>query len=75
MSASKTESSRMLTIQAAAAEMGISVDTVRRRLREGAFSAVRCGGRTLIHRASLDAYIASLPAVGAAGATLNPVRA
>ncbi len=67
MSAAQSSPPLLMTVQAAAAALSVSADTIHRRLRDGALTAVRCGGRTLIRRDVLEAYIDSLPAAGGGG--------
>lgn len=49
----------MLTRRAAAAALSISTKSVDRRVREKALTAVRCGRRTLIARASVIDFLAA----------------
>lgn len=52
---------RGLSVEAVAGELGLSIPTVWRKIREGSLKAVKCGGRTLVMRQELERFIESLP--------------
>jgi excisionase family DNA binding protein len=49
--------SRLLTLAAAADELGVSTRTLRRRIAEGAVPAFRYRRIVRVHRTDLDRYI------------------
>lgn len=53
----------MLSVPAAAAEFGVSVKTIRRRISEGHLSALRMRGSSMIRirRSDLDKLFAPIP--------------
>lgn len=53
--------SRLLSIQDAAKELGVTTRTVYNRLDSGAIQGRKEGRRTVIERAELERYIAELP--------------
>jgi excisionase family DNA binding protein len=57
--------SENITLQEAAVILGVSVDTVRRRIAEGSLAASRIKGSRLIRvrRGDVDALLAPIPTV------------
>ena len=57
-----------LTLENAAAYVGLSTDTIRRRIREGQLPAYRSGrsrnSRVLVKRADLENMLKPIPTVG-----------
>ena len=47
----------LLNVTQVAAMMGVSDRTIWRRIREGALPAVRLGGRVLVKREDLEAFV------------------
>lgn len=66
-----TETPEYLTLQASAGYAGVSVDTLRRRVRFGHLKAYRSGpttnSRILVRRADLDAMLTVIPTIGTVG--------
>lgn len=57
-----TKSDRPTMRRKEAAEyLGCHVQTISRRISEGAIQAKRMGGKVLVYKWSLDAYLDSLP--------------
>ena len=52
-----------VSIDEAARLIGVSRSSVYRRIKEGRLRKVKCGTRTLVPMASLDAFLAAAPAV------------
>ncbi len=54
-----------MSLQQAAAHVGVSVDTLRRRIASGALPAVRVGGRLIRVRAiDVERLLRSIPTAG-----------
>jgi excisionase family DNA binding protein len=54
----------LLTYEAAAVVLALSVRTLKRRIAAGDVTPVMVGGLPRIRRADLDAYVAALPSNG-----------
>lgn len=65
MPASPDPATGWLNQKQAAEHLGVSIDTIRRRIRDGSLPAYRLGKRAIRIRATdLDAVVRPIPAVG-----------